>query len=101
MSFTYLTARSGAQPRCVSVTKQFELASLLFITFILLFAGRAHAFSQIVAFGDSLSENGNAFALSGGRYPLHRRTTRAGSRMAQSGSRHSPGISVFRSMIMR
>jgi len=35
----------------------------------MLFAGNAHAFSKIVAFGDSLSDNGNAFALSGGTTP--------------------------------
>jgi len=44
---------------------QFGFAALLLITALTLFAGRASAYSQIVAFGDSLSDNGNFFALTG------------------------------------
>jgi len=63
MTMTQLTARSGAPPRSASSRKQFGLAALLTISFILLFSGRAYAYGQVVAFGDSLSDNGNFFAL--------------------------------------
>ncbi len=69
MRSTQLMARHGTLPPSATTTKQFGLASVLLITFILLFTGRAHAFSQIVAFGDSLSDNGNLFALTGGAPP--------------------------------
>jgi len=65
MRLTQLMARHGTPPPVTIAKQQIRLASLLAITFIMLFAGRAHAFSQIVAFGDSLTDNGNLFALTG------------------------------------
>ncbi len=61
MISTQLTARSAV--------KQSGLAALMVVMFITLFAGRAQAYSQVVAFGDSLSDNGNLFAMTGGAVP--------------------------------
>jgi len=65
MRLTQLMARHGTPPPNTTTRMQFGFASLLFITFIILFAGRAQAYSQVIAFGDSLSDNGNFFALTG------------------------------------
>lgn len=65
MKPTHLIARHGTPSLTTTTRKQFSLACLLVITIIMLFADRAHAYSQIVAFGDSLSDNGNFFALTG------------------------------------
>lgn len=51
--------------RHAGARSRFGLATLLLITAFALFAGRANAYSQIVAFGDSLSDDGNFFALTG------------------------------------
>lgn len=69
MTLTRLTARSAAPSPRFSSSKRASFASVLLITVIVLFAGRAEAYSQIVAFGDSLSDNGNFFALTGGTIP--------------------------------
>jgi phospholipase/lecithinase/hemolysin len=53
------------ESRRTGARKQFGFAALLLITALTLFAGRASAYSQVVAFGDSLSDNGNFFALTG------------------------------------
>lgn len=64
------TARRAAQTRTYSAKKHIGLASLLLITVFVLFAGRANAYSQIVAFGDSLSDTGNVLIGSGGALPF-------------------------------
>ena len=69
MTLKRIPARSAAQSRRYSAKKQIGLASLLLITFFALFAGRANAFSQVVAFGDSLSDNGNIYAATGNLFP--------------------------------
>ncbi len=45
------------------------LVGVLFLCFLLLSTTSAFAYSQVVAFGDSLSDNGNIFALTGDEYP--------------------------------
>ncbi len=47
--------------------KRFVISSALFL--LPLYAASASSFSQLVVFGDSLSDDGNAFLLSGGAIP--------------------------------
>ncbi|MGI9341504.1 MAG: SGNH/GDSL hydrolase family protein [Gammaproteobacteria bacterium] len=53
------------EARRIGARKQLGLATLLLITALALFAGRANAFSNLYVFGDSLSDTGNVFINNG------------------------------------
>jgi len=53
------------EARRTGARKQLGFATLLLITALALFAGRANAFSNLYVFGDSLSDTGNVFINNG------------------------------------